>query len=568
MSNAPASQDTNPVREGTSGSPGVSGAVAWVVAGSLALLWGYAVYRLGTLWNSSDQYSYGWFVPLLSLALAWERWARRPEPGSPSAVAGSLFFFSGFVSLLLAGCVFLEVAPHWRLAGWVFASGVVGVTFCFLYLTGGQQWMTHFAFPVLFTLVAVPWPGVIEGPLIQHLSMLNASMSAAVANVLGTPAMRQGTLIQTGIGTVGVDDACSGIRSLQSSIMVALFLGELFRYGLVRRFLLLMGGIGLAFSLNVVRTTYLVRTFDLKGPDAVTFQHDPAGYTIMGVTLVGLLLLAWVLKPRATSTRRRSRERARTEDSAHLQEPVADAQTERGAADSGRGRGALWGMALGCVVILAAIEIGMELWFGPAEKVTFAGSDWTLKLPTGERGFRELPITETVRNMLRYQTGSHAEWRDSEGRPWQLFGFRWDRARNRYDTTEKNNQARGHAPDICLRNVGMELMKDFGPELKEIKGRTFLTQVERFSDRGRAMHVVSVYWEPDPALLKVELMGAPSSRLALKNAYEAVKSRNRGRTERRVIKASVWGMATDVEGKEALLKLLDDLVVPTGGLER
>jgi hypothetical protein len=36
-----------------------------LAAGVLILLWVYAVYRLGTLWYSSQDYAYGWFVPLL-----------------------------------------------------------------------------------------------------------------------------------------------------------------------------------------------------------------------------------------------------------------------------------------------------------------------------------------------------------------------------------------------------------------------------------------------------------------------------------------------------------------------
>ena len=37
------------------------------------VLWGYTVYRLGTLWHSNSDYAYGWFVPVLCLCLAWER---------------------------------------------------------------------------------------------------------------------------------------------------------------------------------------------------------------------------------------------------------------------------------------------------------------------------------------------------------------------------------------------------------------------------------------------------------------------------------------------------------------
>ena len=48
----------------------------------LVLLWGYVVYRLGTLWHSNENYAFGWFVPLLCLALFWERWKRQARPQS------------------------------------------------------------------------------------------------------------------------------------------------------------------------------------------------------------------------------------------------------------------------------------------------------------------------------------------------------------------------------------------------------------------------------------------------------------------------------------------------------
>ena len=51
--------------------------VGWLAVGVLALLWAYAVYRLGTLWHSNADYAYGWFMPLLCLCLFWERWKHR-----------------------------------------------------------------------------------------------------------------------------------------------------------------------------------------------------------------------------------------------------------------------------------------------------------------------------------------------------------------------------------------------------------------------------------------------------------------------------------------------------------
>ena len=257
----------------------------------LILLWGYVVYRLGTLWHSNDDYAYGWFVPLLCLALFWERWKRRPGR-SPVRPAGGTFFLLGTLGFaLLPAALFLEIIPAWRVAGWIFAGAAIGITFIILYFLGGRSWSRFFAFPVIFFLIAVPWPTRLEHPLIEKMSKLNAAVSTASANALGSPAVRRGVLIETGPGLVGVDDACSGIRSFQSSVMVALFLGELFSYSILRRMVLLFGAVGLAFACNVIRTTSLVRIADLHGLAAVKLHHDQAGFTILGITLVGLLVL-------------------------------------------------------------------------------------------------------------------------------------------------------------------------------------------------------------------------------------------------------------------------------------
>src|SRR5205085_6912524 len=49
----------------------------------LAILWITAFHFLSGEWAVNEQYTYGWFVPLLGAFLFWLRWERRPTP-SPS----------------------------------------------------------------------------------------------------------------------------------------------------------------------------------------------------------------------------------------------------------------------------------------------------------------------------------------------------------------------------------------------------------------------------------------------------------------------------------------------------
>jgi exosortase len=542
------------------------------------LLWVYTVYRLGTLWHSNSDYAYGWFVPLLCLGLFWERWQHRPPPQPFAASTGLLITWGVLALTLLPSCLFLEVIPYWRFAGWGFAGAIIGITFCALYLIGGRSWVHHFAFPLLFFLIAVPWPTRIEVPLIEKLSHLNAAVSTWAANLLGTPAIRQGVVIQTGAGMVGIDDACSGIRSFQAAAMVALFLGELFRYAFSRRLFFLLSGATLAFGCNVVRTTYLVRICDLKGKSVLNLAHDPAGFTILGITLAGLLVLAWLFRGKTEILKTEKLKAAESAAEAEVRirwsglgDKVGQASPPAGPAGVPPGEnsarcwpcragGGLKGALVGLVLWIVAVEVGVEAWFWPTENRAASKNNWSLQLPSQQPGYREPRISDAVRVMLKYDEGKQAEWRDANGRPWQVYCLRWYPARTRYRAMDATVQAQGHAADLCLQLAGMTLQKNFGRQIWKINGVTLSADVERFSDQGRRLHVLSCYWEPVPPALDYQPAISPSTANALRTAWHALRIHDRIRNEKRVIKVGVWGMETDEEAEAAFRKFLEHAI--------
>ena len=88
---------------------------------------------------------------------------------------------------------------------------------------------------LLFMLIALPWPVQLEQAIIQGLMRLVAGLTVGVVTLMGIPAIQHGNLIEVGAGLVGIDEACSGVRSLQSSLMLSLFLGEVNRWSWMRR---------------------------------------------------------------------------------------------------------------------------------------------------------------------------------------------------------------------------------------------------------------------------------------------------------------------------------------------
>ena len=203
----------------------------WLPGLLLIFLWGMVINQLRPDWAGSPQYGYGWSVPILAGYLIWKRWLDRPVPQVASH-RGVIFALLAFLGLLyLPARLVLEANADWRLMSWLLTAMVCGFTLLSVALAGGWQWVRYFLFPVLFVFTAVPWPHEVEHALVQSLMRAVASCTVELLTVFGVPAIQSGNLIEVGSGIVGIDEACSGVRSFQSTLMAALFLGELYRFG-------------------------------------------------------------------------------------------------------------------------------------------------------------------------------------------------------------------------------------------------------------------------------------------------------------------------------------------------
>jgi hypothetical protein len=128
-------------------------------------LWFILCRQLSGEWLVNEQYNYGWFVPFFALCLFWLRWQDRPTPevrSQKSEVRSrrvvAVLIAIPALFLLLPVRLFEIANPEWRLLAWVHAASVVTLTLLLIWRTGGSAWLRHFAFPVAFIFVAVPWP--------------------------------------------------------------------------------------------------------------------------------------------------------------------------------------------------------------------------------------------------------------------------------------------------------------------------------------------------------------------------------------------------------------------------
>lgn len=271
----------------------------------LAALWAWAIGVCVPFWENDPNYSYGWVVPPLILFYLWRRLSDLPMDAWDSFQKESPVSFKPNPWLLAIPALGLFPLEVYRseyfqsgIVLWAINLTAVGFSLLSAWWLGGRRLLFTLAFPFLFYLTAVPWPALIAIPVQQGLMQTVAHIVAEVLLWLGTPVTMEGAQLHLTKGTVGIVEACSGIRSLQSGLMVSLAVGELLLLTAGRRAWLVFIAVMLALVSNLVRTFTLCWIMDKSGDEAMHKAHDLVGNIAM-YSLYFLIYLAgkWLETP-------------------------------------------------------------------------------------------------------------------------------------------------------------------------------------------------------------------------------------------------------------------------------
>jgi exosortase len=414
-------------------------------------------------WQVNPQYNFGFIVPFLGAVLLWRRWPDRPV----AAPGRSLFFSCAVAALLLLELPFnlvLEANPEWRLLYWVSGFQVFGLTLCFLYYRGGTNWVRHFSPPLIFILVAVPWPMGLEQWVIQGLMKFVAGLTVEVAGLMNIPAVQHGNLIEVGAGVVGIDEACSGVRSLQSALMLSLFLGEMHRFSWLRRIGLIGASLLFVLLANLTRTTFLVWVAASRGLHQMEVWHDAAGLVVMLIVLPSLMGLAHLMKPKA---------------------PPAVAPSAGG--PEVFLKMPRW-IGISAIVWMVVVQLATELWYRNHEAGLIPNTRWSVAWPVQNPQFTKTSVPPNSLAILRCSNSDAASWQDEEGNRWSAFLLRWNPGKN------STQLAKGHRPDICFPAAGVRLVEDFGPVTLDANGMEMPFRHQSFEHNAQILHVFYCLW--------------------------------------------------------------------------
>jgi exosortase len=470
------------------------------------------------------QYGYGMLVPLLMLGLFLKR-----MPDRPSLNPARLFRQWAGGGILLAGCLILalviplaEANPDWRPIGLLASLAAVAITLATFDLTGGKAWLRHFAFPVCFFLIAVPWPRNFEQLVMGGLMSWNAAATLEILHWLGYEAMRQGNLIVIPSGVLGVEEACSGVRSLQSGMMVSLFFGEVLRLVPWRRLMLIAVAIGAALAGNIIRSSFLAVVASRQGMAAVSSWHDPAGILVLLLTFGTVVLFAYRWKRQVVQSHA-------------LAEISADAQSVSGSA-------AIF-LTASCFLITGLVAT--ECWYRLHESELPGLRKWSLQPLGTQRGASPVAIPLQTMKMLFYPEGFSERWLIGDNSGGQSFYFRWPPGRTSLQAVTM------HRPEVCLSSIGMKLIRPLPSRDYSAEGVMIPFHSWLFEQRGIPVYVFQALIEEGKAGSGMTSKLDDSLRGRLSAVLEG--RRNRGQ---RMIEVACWNLPDQQSAVEALDRYL------------
>lgn len=299
--------------------------------------------RLWSEWRTNPDLSHG-FLALPVVFLLWRR-AGEGAAAAPGLRGGAQLTLVGLAGgMLLVAAPFATVyavAMGWSSVPALFllsvAMGGAAVLAGALAAGDGVRWIrpgwAAWVIPAVI-LLSAPLPPATYARLTFGLQEFITAGVVETLRLFGVPAMRAGNIIHLGNTSVGVEEACSGVRSLVSCVLAGLVLSALMLRAPGRRAVLVLVAAPLALFTNFLRSlalTLLAR----GGVDIAGAWHDGLGFAVLGVTTA---LLAWL--------------------AASLE--AGDRPDAAPAAEEGKpARGSPWPGALAaCAVVLAASWVG------------------------------------------------------------------------------------------------------------------------------------------------------------------------------------------------------------------
>ncbi len=239
-------------------------------------------------WSANPDAGHGFFVAPLALFLAWQRRQHLRESIQPASWAGLLPILAALA---------LRYAGTWYGMPYLDRLGVIVLLWSAIWTVFGWQTAKAALTPVLFLVLALPLPGRFQTMLAGPLQDFATRATEYLLVASGIQLTRAGNVLIVQDYHIAVAEACNGLRMLLAYAMICIFFALAFSRDWWERLLMVLAIVPVALAANVLRiyATALMVLF-VSEEAAATFFHDIAGYVLMPVAVLMLLVWRWIIR--------------------------------------------------------------------------------------------------------------------------------------------------------------------------------------------------------------------------------------------------------------------------------
>lgn len=262
----------------------------FLIAGGFVLIlpafWGGIAELVGR-WDSQEEYSHGYMIPLVTAYLIWQRkdllktLEFKPTWWPVVLVALGLFVsvigeISAIYILIHFSIILIILAMAWSFMGW--------------------NAFKYVMIPLGLLAFAIPLPYFLEATLTADLQLISSRLGVAFIRLFSIPVFADGNVIDLGGYQLQVVEACSGLRYLYPLMGVGFIVVYLYQVEFWKRALVFVSTIPITILMNSLRIGVIGVLVEHWGQGmAEGFLHYFEGWIIFLACLLILMGEMWLL---------------------------------------------------------------------------------------------------------------------------------------------------------------------------------------------------------------------------------------------------------------------------------
>jgi len=252
-----------------------------------AILYWDTFVNLVNIWDSKEEYSHGYMIPLVSLYFIWQKkeliLAERFNPSWVGIV----------VSLFAMGIYFIgTVGDIYFLLRFSFIFLLIGIALS----ACGYKVTRLILIPILLIAFSFPIPPVLQAGLTAKLQLISSQLGVAFIRVCEIPVFLEGNVIDLGNYQLQVVEACSGLRYLFPLMSLAFICAYMYQVVFWKRAIVFLTSIPVTILMNSFRIGVIGVLVENWGTSmAEGFIHDFEGWIVFMACFVVLFVEMWLL---------------------------------------------------------------------------------------------------------------------------------------------------------------------------------------------------------------------------------------------------------------------------------